>query len=77
MNGIVGFEPILPRLYVKAGTKVAKEKPPAGEATAGGQFLAIRFFASFSGEAVIWLCFRAGVAFLLVRAWLQKKEPII
>ena len=56
---------------------MAKEKPPAGEATAGGQFLAIRFFASFSGEAVIWLCFRAGVAFLLVRAWLQKKEPII
>ena len=45
-----------------------KEKPPAGEATAGGQFLAIKFYASFSGEAVIWLCFRAGVAFLLVRS---------
>ena len=61
----------------KVRAKIEKEKPPAGEATAGGQFLAIQFFASFSGEAVIWLCFRAGVAFLLVRAWLQKKEPII
>ena len=28
-------------LYVKVGAKMEKEKPPAGEATAGGQFLAI------------------------------------
>ena len=32
------FEPCL---YAKAGAKMEKEKPPAGEATAGGQFLAI------------------------------------
>ena len=32
------FEPCL---IVKAGAKMEKEKPPAGEAIAGGQFLAI------------------------------------
>jgi len=75
VNGIVGFEPLNHAYMIKLELRL--KKTACGGGNSRRSVFIYKFYASFSGEAVIWLCFRAGVAFLLVRAWLQKKEPII